>query len=168
MSIWQLCQNIHAVPSIRAASETPGRRPKVSPQLNRWSRVRSVRSGRKLDRPSPRTQTLEPNPPSPPPPLSPPLDPDDTVTVDGGAETRATKTIYIVSDGTGWTAEHCVNASLGQFDYCLVDHGCPVNTHLFSGVIKKKYLLNFDNQFIKIQFLLLVDCMHCLCCQSIN
>lgn len=44
------------------------------------------------------------------------------------------KSIYMVSDGTGWTAEHSVNAALGQFDYCLVDRGCPVNTHLFSGV----------------------------------
>lgn len=44
------------------------------------------------------------------------------------------KAIYMVSDGTGWTAEHSVNAALGQFEYCLVDHGCPVNTHLFSGV----------------------------------
>jgi hypothetical protein len=23
---------------------------------------------------------------------------------------------------------------LGQFDYCLVDRGCPVCTHMFSGV----------------------------------
>lgn len=46
----------------------------------------------------------------------------------------AGKSIYMVSDGTGWTAEHSVNAALGQFDYCLVDRVCPVNTHLFSGV----------------------------------
>lgn len=44
------------------------------------------------------------------------------------------KSIYMVSDGTGWTAEHSVNAALGQFDYCLVDRVCPVSTHLFSGV----------------------------------
>lgn len=44
------------------------------------------------------------------------------------------KSIYMVSDGTGWTVEHSVTAALGQFDHCLVDRGCPVNTHLFSGV----------------------------------
>lgn len=44
------------------------------------------------------------------------------------------KAIYMVSDGTGWTLEHAVNAALGQFEYCLVDRICPVNTHLFSGV----------------------------------
>ncbi|CAN1222304.1 Pyruvate, phosphate dikinase regulatory protein 1, chloroplastic [Linum grandiflorum] len=27
----------------------------------------------------------------------------------------------MVSDGTGWTAEHSVTAALGQFDYCLED-----------------------------------------------
>jgi regulator of PEP synthase PpsR (kinase-PPPase family) len=42
-----------------------------------------------------------------------------------------------VSDGTGWTAEHSVNAALGQFENCLADRGCAVNTHLFSLV---KYL----------------------------
>lgn len=42
--------------------------------------------------------------------------------------------IYMVSDGTGWTVEHAVHAALGQFEYCLVDQGCPVNTHLFSEV----------------------------------
>lgn len=44
------------------------------------------------------------------------------------------KQIYMVSDGTGWTAENSVNAALGQFENCLVDRGCPINTHLFSGV----------------------------------
>jgi len=44
------------------------------------------------------------------------------------------KAIYIVSDGTGWTAEHAVSAALGQFEHCLVDRGCPMSTHLFSGV----------------------------------
>lgn len=48
--------------------------------------------------------------------------------------TAGGKSIYMVSDGTGWTAEHAVNAALGQFEHCLVDRVCPVNTHLFSGV----------------------------------
>lgn len=51
-----------------------------------------------------------------------------------GEAVMSAKSIYMVSDGTGWTAEHSVNAALGQFDHCLVDRGCPVNTHLFSGV----------------------------------
>lgn len=44
------------------------------------------------------------------------------------------KSIYMVSDGTGWMVEHSVTSALGQFEHCLVDRGCPVNTHLFSGV----------------------------------
>ena len=48
----------------------------------------------------------------------------------------AGKAIYMVSDGTGWTAEHSVSAALGQFEHCLVDRRCSVSTHLFSGVNK--------------------------------
>lgn len=139
MPISQLCPNTHFLLQIRACTtgnnETESKavtgRPRVSPQLNRWSRARTLRSGRKLDRSSSRTQPLELNHIQPTVPLA--VDPDDAVSKDG-AEVRVVKSIYIVSDGTGWTAEHCVNAALGQFDYCLVDHGCPVSTHLFSGV----------------------------------
>lgn len=138
MPVLQLCPNTYPVLHIRACTgnnETESKavtgRPKASPQLNRWSRARALRSGRKLDRSSPQTQTLEVNHRQPTVPLA--VDPDDAVIEDGG-EVRTVKSIYIVSDGTGWTAEHCVNAALGQFDYCLVDHGCPVSTHLFSGV----------------------------------
>lgn len=144
MPISQLCPNIHSVPQIvactrndKTGSKSVSGRPKVSPQLNRWSRARAVRFGQKLDRSSMRTQLPEPNPPARPLPL--PVDPDDAVNLDG-ADVTAVKSIYIVSDGTGWTAEHCVNAALGQFDYCLVDRGCPVSTHLFSGVSKYKTL----------------------------
>ncbi|KAK3035080.1 hypothetical protein RJ639_032582 [Escallonia herrerae] len=108
------------------------RKLKPSPQLNRWSRARAIRSGHKLDRPVSRTKAWEMDPPARSPETevlqSPPRARDD----DG--ELAAGKSIYMVSDGTGWTAEHSVNAALGQFDYCLVDRGCPVNTHLFSGV----------------------------------
>ncbi|MED6126153.1 Pyruvate, phosphate dikinase regulatory protein 1, chloroplastic, variant 2 [Stylosanthes scabra] len=163
MSVWQLCPNIHGVTAIRGCNQTEPKavsepppasrsRPRVSPQLNRWSRARSIRSGRKLDRPVPRTQTLESSPATPPPPshaFSPPLDPDYADAIDGDAESTASKTIYIVSDGTGWTAEHCVNAALGQFDYCLVDHGCPVNTHLFSGIDDAEKLLEIIRQAAK-------------------
>lgn len=47
------------------------------------------------------------------------------------------KEIYLVSDGTGWTADHAVQAALGQFDYCFVDGRCPVNTRLYSNVIRR-------------------------------
>ena len=56
------------------------------------------------------------------------IDGDDDVVV------RLRKSIYMISNETGWTAKHAVNAMLGQFEHCLVDHGCPVNTHLFSRV----------------------------------
>lgn len=64
-------------------------------------------------------------------------EPGAAVTAEDGearVEGRVGKSIYMVSDGTGWTVEHSVNAALGQFEHCLVDRGCPVNTHLFSGV----------------------------------
>lgn len=144
MLISQLCPRIGAVLEIRgcsrpnqtqpeAVSEPSSHRLRGSPQLNRWSRARAIRSGRKLDRPSPPIQTLQPDPSLPSLSLSPDPDADETDRMEG-VEVRVVKSIYMVSDGTGWTAEHCVNAALGQFDYCLVDHGCPVNTHLFSGV----------------------------------
>lgn len=139
MPITQLCPNVNSVPQVVACtrndqngSKSVSGRPKVSPQLNRWSRARALRSGQKLDRSSLRTQPRDPNPPPRPPPL--PVDPDDGVSFDG----TDVRSIYMISDGTGWTAEHCVNAALGQFDYCLVDRGCPVSTHLFSAVSKCK------------------------------
>ena len=75
---------------------------------------------------------------------------ESTSTVsDGGHEVEVTtsgKPIYMVSDGTGWTAEHSVNAALGQFEHCLVDRGCPVNTHLFSGGIFFFHLVSLLNK----------------------
>lgn len=47
---------------------------------------------------------------------------------------------------TGWTAEHSVNAALGQFEFCLVDRGCSVNTHLFSGIDDVEKLLEIVRQ----------------------
>lgn len=55
----------------------------------------------------------------------------------------------MVSDGTGWTAEHSVNAALGQFENCLVGRGCPVNTHLFSGVENADRLMEIIKQAAK-------------------
>ncbi|KAK2977267.1 hypothetical protein RJ640_005529 [Escallonia rubra] len=123
------------------------RKLKPSPQLNRWSRARAIRSGRKLDRPVSRTKAWEMDPPARSPETevlqSPPREREDD------RELAPGKTIYMVSDGTGWTAEHSVNAALGQFDYCLVDRGCPVNTHLFSGIDDVERLLEIIKQAAK-------------------
>ncbi|RDX61355.1 putative pyruvate, phosphate dikinase regulatory protein, chloroplastic [Mucuna pruriens] len=153
MPISQLCPNMYSVPHIvactrndRTGSKSVSGRPKVSPQLNRWSRARAVRSGQKLDRSSLRSQPPEPKPPQGP--LSLPVDPDDAVNFDG-VDVRTVKSIYMVSDGTGWTAEHCVNAALGQFDYCLIDSGCPVSTHLFSGIDDAEKLVMITKQAAK-------------------
>ncbi|XP_068323554.1 probable pyruvate, phosphate dikinase regulatory protein, chloroplastic [Pyrus communis] len=147
-------------PLIAASSSVPepdsdphARKIKGSPQLTRWSRARAIRSGRKLDRAGQRTQFLEPNPP---------LHPSDGVSLDprystssgsdgshDDAETTAGKSIYMVSDGTGWTVEHSVNAALGQFEHCLVDRGCAVNTHLFSGIDDVERLMEIVKQAAK-------------------
>lgn len=119
--------NSTPIPKIQDPKPDP-KSPKLkpSPQLNRWSRARSIRSGRKLERPVERVSTLEKKTVQREE-IGDEMDGCD-VTDEGG------KCIYMVSDGTGWTAEHTVTAALGQFDYCLVDRGCPVSTHLFSGI----------------------------------
>lgn len=61
-------------------------------------------------------------------------------------EVGGAKSIYMVSDGTGWTAEHSVQAALGQFDHCLVDRACPVNTHMFSGIGDVEQLMEIVKQ----------------------
>ncbi|KAL3325398.1 hypothetical protein AABB24_036566 [Solanum stoloniferum] len=134
------------------------RRIKASPQLNRWSRARSIRSGRKLDRSavsatvrtesrdksgSPVRSELEIELPMSPKGDSRSGSSDDEKEINGG------KPIFMVSDGTGWTAEHAVNAALGQFDYCLVDRVCPVNTHLFSGIDDVEKLMEIVKQAAK-------------------
>ncbi|CAN4117425.1 unnamed protein product [Withania somnifera] len=115
------------------------RKIKASPQLNRWSRARSIRSGRKLDRSAisgSRTKSGSPVRSEPETEfLVSPKSGSRSNSSDDEKEVNNTgKAIFMVSDGTGWTAEHAVNAALGQFDYCLVDRVCPVNTHLFSGI----------------------------------
>lgn len=127
--------HVNLEPPSKPESEPQARKLKGSAQLNRWSRARAVRLGRKLERPSHESQVAA---------VSRPVHPRDstieepsTVTAgDGEArlEVKVGKSIYMVSDGTGWTVEHSVNAALGQFEHCLVDRGCPVNTHLFTGV----------------------------------
>jgi len=119
-------------------------------QLTRWSRARALRSGRRLRLDRAAASLVPPvTSPPPPPAPAPSLVPERAavgaaVAEDGGdddlcvaeREAVAGKAIYMVSDGTGWTAEHSVSAALGQFEHCLVDRRCSVSTHLFSGVNK--------------------------------
>jgi [pyruvate, phosphate dikinase]-phosphate phosphotransferase / [pyruvate, phosphate dikinase] kinase len=134
-----------------ASPQSPTRR--ASAQLSRWSRARSLRSGRRpswtvLREKSGSSDTLT---------VSPRFQSSDSSTsssedmkeqvdeMDGldefGVATNQGKQIYMVSDGTGGTAENSVNAALGQFEHCLVDRACSVNTHLFSGVFSSFFLL---------------------------
>jgi len=116
--------------------------------LNRWSRGRALRSGVKLDRPiprsdnSPRRQVTE----------AQPTDEADKKTTAIDVEVTAGKSIYLVSDGTGWTAEHSVNAALGQFEDFSLNRGSSVNTHLFSWVNENQiFLLSGKNMsFLRI------------------
>ncbi|KAI7730545.1 hypothetical protein M8C21_017722 [Ambrosia artemisiifolia] len=125
-----------------------------SSQLNRWSRARAIKSGRKLDRPvqpkpDPNTKTAgqesppleQPDPSVTSPSLSTSSSEDDTL-VKG-------KEIYMVSDGSGRTAEHSVTAALGQFEHYLIDGGCPVYTRLFSGINDLDRLLEIVIQAAK-------------------
>ncbi|KAL6656671.1 hypothetical protein ACP70R_004451 [Stipagrostis hirtigluma subsp. patula] len=138
----------------------PARRPeealRASSQLSRWSRARALRSGRRLDRPAlsvsaPMTVT------TPPPTFlsesegegSAAAAGEDDDVCEAERDAAAEKAIYIVSDGTGWTAEHSVNAALGQFEHCHVGHGYAVNTHLFSMVDDTDRLLEIIKQAAK-------------------
>uniref|UniRef100_A0A1J3CY01 Pyruvate, phosphate dikinase regulatory protein 2 n=1 Tax=Noccaea caerulescens TaxID=107243 RepID=A0A1J3CY01_NOCCA len=112
---------------------------KISPRLNRWSMARALRSGVKIDRPihnTPRRQVTE----------------EKAENIDGGCddvEITAGKSIYLVSDGTGWTAEHSVNAALGQFEDFMLNRGSFVNTHLFSWVEDEEKLIEIIKQAAK-------------------
>ena len=109
-----------------AASSPRSPKLKASSKLNRWSMARALRSGVKvIDRPinAPHRQSTT-------------EESDRKTSAVDGDDVAAGKSIYLVSDGTGWTAEHSVNAALGQFEDRLVNRGCSVNTHLFSWVLK--------------------------------
>ncbi|KAF8669116.1 hypothetical protein HU200_051441 [Digitaria exilis] len=132
---------------------------RASSQLSQWSRKRALRSGRRLGLASSASPVTKSSPPPKPPlPTAPPLlydgappaweDNDDDLCVAVG-DASAGKVIYMVSDGTGWTAEHAVNAALGQFELCLVDRDCTVNTHLFSGIDDEDRLLEVIKQAAK-------------------
>ncbi|RWR85159.1 pyruvate, phosphate dikinase regulatory protein 1, chloroplastic isoform X1 [Cinnamomum micranthum f. kanehirae] len=127
---------------------------KRSAQLSRWSRARALRSGRRLERPTSRKDSNATTAASSAsielwPVQQGERSDEEEEDVAGG------KPIYMVSDGTGWTAEHSVNAALGQFEHCLVDRGCPVNTHLFSGVDEEERLMEIIKQAAKEGALLL-------------
>ncbi|XP_059301469.1 probable pyruvate, phosphate dikinase regulatory protein, chloroplastic [Lycium ferocissimum] len=122
---------------------------KASPQLNRWSRARSIRSGRKLDRPVHELRTKSGSPVRSEEGIELPMRGSQSSSSEDEREVNGGKSIFIVSDGTGWTAEHAVNAALGQFDYCLVDRVCAVNTHLFSGIDDVDQLMEIIKQAAK-------------------
>ncbi|CAL5062429.1 unnamed protein product [Urochloa decumbens] len=149
-----------------ASSSSPALR--ASSQLSRWSRARALRSGRRLGVELDRAAVSSAPPPVTKPPPTPPQqqeqppallhddapavsmedDDDDDVCV-AERDAAAGKAIYMVSDGTGWTAEHAVEAALGQFEHCLVDRGCAVNTHLFSAINDTDKLLEVIKQAAK-------------------
>ncbi|KAL9456273.1 hypothetical protein AB3S75_005488 [Citrus x aurantiifolia] len=146
--------NLHSTPTAPGQTTSePDSKPqaqklKSSPQLNRWSRARAVRSGRKLDRfghRSPQSsvnfQVRDRD--------GVDLEPERISDGEDNVEAMEGKSIYMVSDGTGWTAEHSVNAALGQFEHCLVDRNCAVNTHLFSGIDDVEQLMVIIKQAAK-------------------
>lgn len=129
-------------------AKTKARKVKASPQLSRWSRARALRSGQRLERPGHSGVALQLKPPAR---QSEEMEYSDQegVEYDERAYAAIAKPIYMVSDGTGWTAEHSVTAALGQFDHCLVDRGCPVSTHLFSGIDDPEKLMAILKQAAK-------------------
>ncbi|KAL6840751.1 hypothetical protein ACP4OV_029615 [Aristida adscensionis] len=135
----------------------PRASPHASSQLSRWSRGRALRSGRRLGRAA---LASAPVVTRPPPSLSDAEREGGSAVAAGDAgedeevcaaerDAAEGKPIYLVSDGTGWTAEHTVNAALGQFEHCLVDRGCAVSTHLFSGIDDMDRLIEIIKQAAK-------------------
>ena len=92
---------------------------KGSAQLNRWSRARTIRSGKKLDLPDQQVQVLE----AKRPPVEATKSEGNSITKidrDDDVEVRLGKLIYMISNRIGWTTENSVNTTLGQFEHCLV------------------------------------------------
>ncbi|TVU38608.1 hypothetical protein EJB05_11992, partial [Eragrostis curvula] len=137
-----------------APRPSPSRPVRASSALSGWSRTRALRSGRRLGRATPLAPVAK-TPPSPLPPVAEGLaaaleedfGDDDLCPAESGA--LEGKSIYMVSDGTGETAENSVRAALGQFENCLVDRQCAVNTHLFSGVVDNDRLIDIIKQAAK-------------------
>ncbi|CAK9866288.1 unnamed protein product [Sphagnum jensenii] len=136
--------------SPRASNPNPPPPPPLDPrargsaQLARWARARRIRSGRM---PSTKMQTqteveaqqfTEGTAAA-----SDGVSDGESDDEDGGV---GGKCVYMVSDGTGWTAEHAVHAALGQFEHCLVDQRCSVDTHLFSQIDEVERLMEIIRQ----------------------
>ncbi|KAF8092320.1 hypothetical protein N665_0417s0017 [Sinapis alba] len=133
-------------PTIPSSPRTP--KMKVSSKLNRWSMGRALRSGAvKIDRQAQRTDNNDA--PCRQVTTDEEADRKTSAIEDGCRDDVAGKSIYMVSDGTGWTAEHSVNAALGQFEDPLVNRGFPVNTHLFSWVEDEEKLIEIIKQAAK-------------------
>ncbi|KAJ0983327.1 hypothetical protein J5N97_011582 [Dioscorea zingiberensis] len=150
---------ISCVPDEKTADPAPDpparKSPRGSSQLNRWSMARSIRAGRRLARPAQGKDSTATRTASPIQPSISAADEEEVDSGDDDGEMSTAKEIYMVSDGTGWTAEHSVNAALGQFEHCLVDRGCAVNTHLFSMVEDVNKLIEIIKQAAKEGALLL-------------
>ncbi|KAM0912855.1 hypothetical protein ACQ4PT_012544 [Festuca glaucescens] len=140
-----------------AVSSPP--RSRASSQLSRWSRARAVRSGRRLEWPAIRGSATVSVPTHSPPPsyeeAAAEEEDDDGCDVSEVEGEAAGNSIYMVSDGTGSTLEHSVNAVLGQFEHCLVDRRCATSTHLFSGIDDTDNLIKIVKQAAKEGALLL-------------
>ena len=102
---------------------------KGSAQLERWARARRIRLGRIGKGDSSVAEAVKVVKEAP---VSVAVDYES----DEEDEEVQGKGVYMISDGTGWTADHAVQAALGQFEHCLVDQRCSVNTYLFSQVLK--------------------------------
>jgi hypothetical protein len=126
------------------ASQSSKPRARGSAQLARWARARRIRSGRM---PSTKMQTqaeVEAQQFSEGvAAASDGVSDGESDDEDGGV---GGKCVYMVSDGTGWTAEHAVHAALGQFEHCLVDQRCSVDTHLFSQINEVERLMEIIRQ----------------------
>lgn len=106
---------------------------KGSAQLERWARARRIRSGRMGE-----TRVAEAVKVVKEAPVSVVREYES----DEEEDEVQGKGVYMISDGTGWTADHAVQAALGQFEHCLVDQRCSVNTYLFSQVLESGFLAN--------------------------
>lgn len=116
----------------------PGRPLKgKSAQLQRWARARKIRSGRTVDsRKGDTAPVAEAVKDVREAPVSVGVASYDSDEDEDEGQGKNKRDIYMVSDGTGWTADHAVQAALGQFENCFVDQMCSVDTHLFSQVPK--------------------------------
>ncbi|KAG0565229.1 hypothetical protein KC19_8G175100 [Ceratodon purpureus] len=115
---------------------------KGSAQLERWARARRIRSGRMGEGRKGESSVAEAVKVVKEAPVS--MVPD--YESDEEEDEVHGKGVYMISDGTGWTADHAVQAALGQFEHCLVDQRCSVNTYLFSQINEVDRLMEIIRQ----------------------